>query len=139
MPDPHIDPRQRVLLPFLPAFSVRPLHPGRLSAGSSNVRLLKAAARWIELFKEANMLNKRMRTLLGVALLPFLATSLAAQQAAPKMDKTRAARAECFRQANAAAQSQVGMASANPAAAAEGNGIGADTYYACIRKAGLRR
>ena len=101
--------------------------------------IAKAAVHWIELFKEANMLSKRMRTLLGVALLPFLATSLAAQQAAPKMDKTRAARAECFRQANAAAQSQVGMASANPAAAAEGNAVGADAYYACIRRAGLRR
>jgi hypothetical protein len=80
-----------------------------------------------------------MRTVLAVALLPFLATSLTAQQAAPKMDSTRAARAECFRQANEAARSQVGIASANPAAAAEGNAVGADTYYACIRKAGLRR
>jgi hypothetical protein len=79
-----------------------------------------------------------MRTLLAVALLPFLATSLLAQQAAP-MSKARAIRAECFRQANAAAQSQVGIASANPAAAAEGNAVGADTYYACIRKAGLQR
>jgi hypothetical protein len=82
---------------------------------------------------------RNMRILLAVALLPFLATSLSAQQAAPKMDKTRAARAECFRQANAAAQAQVGIASANPAGAAEGNAVGADTYYACIRKAGLRR
>lgn len=84
------------------------------------------------------MLSMKMRTLLAVASLPFLATSLSAQQAAPKMDKTRAARAECFRQANAAAQAQVGMASANPAAAAEGNAVGADAYYACIRRAGLR-
>jgi len=82
------------------------------------------------------MLN--MRTLLAAVLLPFLATSLSAQQAAP-MSKTRAARAECFRQANQAAQAQVGMASANPAAAAEGNAVGADAYYACIRRAGLRR
>jgi hypothetical protein len=79
-----------------------------------------------------------MRISLAVALLPFLATSLSAQQAAPKMDKARAARAECFRQANAAAQSAIGNASANPAAAAEGNAVGADTYYACVRKAGLR-
>jgi hypothetical protein len=80
----------------------------------------------------------RTRTLLAIALVPFLATSLAAQTATKPMSKSRAARAECFRQAQAAAQSQVGIASANPAAAAEGNAVGADTYYACIRKAGLR-
>jgi hypothetical protein len=80
-----------------------------------------------------------VRMLFAAALLaPFVATSLSAQQAAP-MSKTRAIRAECFRQANQAAQSQVGIASANPAAAAEGNAVGADTYYACIRKAGLQR
>ena len=80
-----------------------------------------------------------IRIWLAVALLPFLATSLSAQQAAPKMDKARAARAECFRQANAAAQAAIGgSASANPAAASEGNAIGADTYYSCIRRAGLR-
>jgi hypothetical protein len=79
------------------------------------------------------------RTLLAVALLPFLATELFAQQAAPKMDRTRAIRAECFRQANDAARSQMGMASANPAATAEGNAVGADAYYSCLRKSGLRR
>jgi hypothetical protein len=47
----------------------------------------------------------RMRTLFAIALLvPFLATSLPAQAA--KMD-VRAARAECFREANAAANSGV--------------------------------
>jgi hypothetical protein len=77
------------------------------------------------------------RLLFAIALLvPFLASSLPAQAA--KMD-VRAIRAECFRQANEAARAQVGMASANPAASAEGNAIGADPYYACIRKAGLRR
>jgi hypothetical protein len=80
----------------------------------------------------------RLRTLLAVALLPLFATSLWAQQAAP-MSKTRAARAECFRQAQAAAQGAIGNASANPAAAAEGNAVGSDAYYACIRKAGLSR
>jgi hypothetical protein len=79
-----------------------------------------------------------IRIWLAVALLPFLATSLSAQQAAPKMTKARAARAECFRQANAAAQAAIGNASADPAAASEGNAIGSDTYYSCIRKAGLR-
>ena len=79
-----------------------------------------------------------MRTLLAVALLPFLATSLSAQ-AAKKMDPTRAARAECFRQANEAARATVGMASANPAAAVEGNSVGVDAYYSCLRKSGIRR
>jgi hypothetical protein len=79
----------------------------------------------------------RVRTLIAIALLfPCFVTSLAAQAA--KTD-TRAIRAECFRQANEAARVQVGMASANPAAAAEGNAVGADAYYACIRRAGLRR
>ena len=131
-----VDLRQHVLLPFSPILHAA-FASGWLSAGSGNIRLPKAV-RWIELFKEANMLSMKMRTLLAVALLPFLATSLSAQQAAPKKDQTRAARAECFRQANAAAQAQVGMASANPAAAAEGNAVGADAYYACIRRAGLR-
>jgi hypothetical protein len=78
----------------------------------------------------------RVRTLIAIALLfPCFVTSLAAEAA--KTD-TRAIRAECFRQANEAARAQVGMASANPAAA-EGNAVGADAYYACIRRAGLRR
>jgi hypothetical protein len=76
--------------------------------------------------------------LLAAALLPFLATSLAAQTATQPMSKARAARAECFRQAQAAAQSAVGMASANPAAAATANAAGSDAYLACIRRAGLR-
>jgi hypothetical protein len=80
----------------------------------------------------------KVRVWLAVALLPFLATSLSAQQAKP-MSKSRAAQAECFRQAREAAQSQVGMASANPAATAEGNAVGVDAYYSCLRKAGLRR
>ena len=85
------------------------------------------------------MPNMKFGTILAVAFLPFLATSTLAQQPAKTMDKTRAVRAECFRQANAAAQAQVGMASANPAATAEGNAVGADAYYSCIRKAGLKR
>ena len=80
-----------------------------------------------------------MRVWLAIALLPMLATSVSAQQAAPKMDKERAARAECFRQAREAAQAAIGAnASANPAAAAEGNAMGSDAYYACIKKAGLQ-
>ena len=80
-----------------------------------------------------------MRVWLAIALLPMLATSLSAQQAAPKMDKERAARAECFRQAREAAQGSVGgNASSSPAASAEANATGSDAYYACIKKAGLQ-
>jgi hypothetical protein len=75
------------------------------------------------------------RTLLAVAILPFLAAASWAQTA----DRTKAIRAECFRQANEAARAQVGMASANPAATAEANSVGANAYYSCIRKNGLRR
>jgi len=88
----------------------------------------------------ANDLSGRkgmFRTLFAIALLvPCFVTSQAAQAA--KTD-VRAIRADCFRQANEAARAQVGMASANPAASAEGNAVGADAYYACIRRAGLRR
>jgi hypothetical protein len=80
-----------------------------------------------------------VRTLLAVAILPLLAGPSWAQQAAPQMDRVTAIRAECFRQANAAAQAQIGMASANPAATAAGNSVGANAYYTCIRKNGLRR
>lgn len=82
------------------------------------------------------------RTLLAIALLPFLAASSSAQQMQPQpqqLDRVSAIRAECFRQANAAAQAQIGMASANPAATAAGNSVGANAYYTCIRKNGLRR
>jgi len=77
----------------------------------------------------------RTRIMLAVALLPLLAAPSWAQSP----DKVKAIRAECFRQANAAAQAaQVGGASASPAAAAEGNSVGANAYYSCIRKNGLR-
>jgi hypothetical protein len=79
-----------------------------------------------------------IRTLFAIALLPFLATSLSAQTT-QKMNSTQAARAECFRQANEAARAQVGMASANPAAAVEGNSVGVNAYYSCLRRAGIRR
>ena len=78
------------------------------------------------------------RITLAVAILPLLIASSFAQTAKP-MDKARAIRAECFRQANERAQAQVGMASANPAATAEANAVGSDAYYSCIRKSGLRR
>jgi hypothetical protein len=83
------------------------------------------------------------RILLAVAILPFLAGPSLAQFAQPQqprqMDRTTAIRAECFRQANEAARGQVGMASANPAATAEANSVGANAYYSCIRRNGLRR
>jgi hypothetical protein len=77
------------------------------------------------------------RTLLAVAILPFLAAASWAQTA--QADRVKAIRAECFRQANEAARAQAGMASANPAATAEANSVGANAYYTCIRKNGLRR
>ena len=78
-----------------------------------------------------------MRTLLAVAILPFLAAASWAQTT--QADRVKAIRAECFRQANEAARAQAGMASANPAATAEANSVGANAYYSCIRKNGLRR
>ena len=82
-----------------------------------------------------------MRIMLALAVLPLLAASSFAQtaQTTKPMDKTRAIRAECFRQANAAVQANVGMASANPAAAAEANAYGTDAYHSCLRKSGLKR
>ena len=77
------------------------------------------------------------RTHFAVALLlPLLGASFSAEAA--KVD-VKAARAECFRQANEAARSTVGMASANPAAAVEGNAVGVDAYYSCLRRSGIRR
>jgi hypothetical protein len=76
-------------------------------------------------FKEANTL--RMRALFAIALLvPFLATSLPAQAA--KMD-ARAARAECFRKANEAAN----VASLNMGSDATGEtqSAGMDAYRPC--------
>jgi hypothetical protein len=80
----------------------------------------------------------RMRIIFAIAILPFLAASSWAQGGS-QSDRVNAIRAECFRQANQAAQAQVGMASANPAAAAAGNTVGANAYYSCIRRNGLRR
>ena len=75
------------------------------------------------------------RTLFAIALLvPCFVTSQGAQAA--KMD-VRAARAECFRQANAAAGT-TGFASADPAAASERNAMGTGAYRACCRKMGIR-
>ncbi|SCB07370.1 hypothetical protein GA0061098_100118 [Bradyrhizobium shewense] len=75
-----------------------------------------------------------MRTLFASALLvPFLSTSLQAQTA-KKMD-VRAARAECFRQANAAANSvSVGFSGAT----ADRQALGMDAYRDCCRKMGIR-
>ncbi|WP_141686898.1 hypothetical protein [Bradyrhizobium sp. LMTR 3] len=79
-----------------------------------------------------------IRTLfVGALLVPFLATSLPAQTA-KKMD-AKSARAECFRQANAAAdKATFGGASADPAAATERNAAGAAAYTQCARKMGIR-
>jgi hypothetical protein len=86
--------------------------------------------------KEETILS--MRLMSAIVILPFLAASSLAQTAKP-MDRTTSIRAECFRQANEAARAQAGMASANPAATAEANSVGANAYYSCIRSKGLRR
>lgn len=73
----------------------------------------------------------RMRMLFAVAsVVPFFGPSLSAQ--AQKMD-TRAARAECFRQANAAV-SAIGF---NPTTG-DKNAVGMDAYRQCCQKMGIR-
>lgn len=77
---------------------------------------------------------RTMRTVFAVALLvPFLATSLAAQTA--KSD-IRSKRAECFRQANEAANAAAG-GFGSPAAQTERQAAGMDAYRACCRKMGI--
>jgi hypothetical protein len=71
------------------------------------------------------------RTLFATALLvPFLGASFSAEAA--KVD-VKAARAECFRQANAAVAS-IGFNPTN----ADKNATGTDAYRECCRKAGIR-
>jgi hypothetical protein len=80
-------------------------------------------------FKEATMLSTR--TVFAVTLLlPFLGASFSAQAA--KVD-VKAARAECFRQANAAV-ANIGFSPG----AADRNSVGTDAYRACCYKAGIR-
>jgi len=73
----------------------------------------------------------QMRILFGVALLvPFFGASLTAEAA--KIDQ-RAARAECFRQANAAVNT-IGF---NPTIG-DKNAVGMDAYRQCCYKMGIR-
>jgi hypothetical protein len=75
--------------------------------------------------------HAQTRTLFAVALLVlFLGASFSAEAA--KVD-VKAARAECFRQANAAV-ANIGF---NPNAA-DRNVVGTDAYRECCRKAGIR-
>jgi hypothetical protein len=77
----------------------------------------------------------RLRTLFMVALfVPCFVVSQSAQAA--KMD-VRAARAECFRQANAAANASMG-ASFGSGATADRQAYGMDAYRECCRKMGIR-
>jgi hypothetical protein len=81
--------------------------------------------------KEEKML---LRTVAAAALVvPFLATSLPAQAA--KTD-VKAARAECFRKANEAANAAAADMSAG--AIAMRNAAGSDAYRACCYKMGIR-
>jgi hypothetical protein len=71
------------------------------------------------------------RTLFAVALLvPFLGTSFSTEAA--KVD-VRAARAECFRQANAAV-ANIGFSPTT----GDKNAVGQDAYRECCYKAGIR-
>lgn len=72
-----------------------------------------------------------MRTVFAVALvLPFFGVSLPAEAA--KVDQ-RAARAECFRQAQAAVNA-IGFSPTT----ADKNAVGMDAYRQCCYKAGIR-
>ena len=75
-----------------------------------------------------------MNTLFSVALLvPFVATSLLAEAA--RMD-VRAARAECFRKANEAANASV-PSTMSVGATSERQAAGMDAYRSCCRKLGI--
>jgi hypothetical protein len=79
--------------------------------------------------KEANMLG--IRTAFAVALVvPFFGALLSAEAA--KVDQ-RAARAECFRQAQAAVNA-IGFSPTT----ADKNAVGMDAYRQCCFKAGIR-
>jgi hypothetical protein len=82
----------------------------------------------------------RTRTLLAIALVPFLATSLAAQTATKPMSKSRAAKAECFRQAQAAAQSAVAMLLLIPLLPPKGTRLGRTRItHASAKRASVER
>lgn len=73
------------------------------------------------------------KLLFGLALLiPLLGAALPAEAA--KVDAT-AARAACFKQANAAA---AGVGGASSTQGAERQSAGYDAYAACCKKAGIR-
>ena len=79
------------------------------------------------------MLNTKL--LFGLAMLvPLLGAAIPAE-AAKKVDAT-AARAACFKQANAAAAA-TGGASSSAASQSERQSAGYDAYAACCRKAGI--
>jgi hypothetical protein len=81
--------------------------------------------------EEANMLNTK--SLFALALLvPLVGAAIPAQAA--KQNAT-AARAACFKQANAAAAA-LGGASSTPTG--ERQSAGYDAYATCCRKAGIR-
>jgi hypothetical protein len=81
--------------------------------------------------EKANMLKPKF--LIGVALLvPLLGAAIPAEAA--KKNAT-AARAECFKQANAAVTA-LGTTGAN-SSGAEKQSAGYDAYVACCKKAGI--
>jgi hypothetical protein len=70
-----------------------------------------------------------------VLLVPALLAFSISEAAAQKQSNSAAARAECFRQANEAAQA---VSTASPSASAERNSRGVAVYRECARKAGIR-
>jgi hypothetical protein len=81
---------------------------------------------------EDDMLNRKF--LIGLAFVaPLLVTAIPAEAAKKKVDAT-AARAACFKEANAAVAG-LGAAAATPTA--EKQSAGYDAYVSCCRKAGI--
>jgi hypothetical protein len=81
------------------------------------------------------MLNSKSSLFALALLIPLLGTAIPAEAAQAKKVDATAARAECFRQANAA------VAAAGPGAAVqnpEKQAVGYDAYASCCRKAGIR-
>ena len=75
----------------------------------------------------------KLKFLFGVALLVPLLGAVIPAEAAKKVNAT-AARAECFKQANAAAAA---LGAGSSVQTAEKQAVGYDAYAACCKKAGI--
>jgi len=83
--------------------------------------------------KEAMIQNPKARFAFALLVPAFLALSIS--EAAAQKQSAAAARAECFRQANEAANA---VNLANPSATAERNARGVAAYRDCARRMGIR-